>query len=99
MPSINPDTPLSISISQENYFEIKSILITYYLDIPETSPQERLVILNFLELMSLSWDRDIMSPYFIALQAEATKDEDDEPVEMLPTTRELKEMSSQVEAN
>ena len=55
MPSINPDTPLSISISQENYF--------------------------------------------IALQAEATKDEDDEPVEMFLTTRELKEMSSQVEAN
>jgi len=99
MPSINPDTPLSISISQENYFEIKSILKTYYLDIPEISPQERLVILNFLELMSLSFDRDVMSPHFIALQAEATKDEDDEPVEMLPTTRELKEMSSQVEAN
>ena len=99
MPSINPDTPLSISISQQNYYEIKSILKTYYLDIPETSPQERLVIFNFLELMSLSFDRDIMSPYFLALQAEATKDEDDEPVEMLPTTRELKEMSSQVEAN
>ena len=27
------------------------------------------------------------------------EDEDDEPVEMFPTTRELKEMSSQVEAN
>ena len=99
MPSINPDTPLSISISQQNYYEIKSILKTYYLDIPEISPQERLVIFNFLEQMSLAFDRDIMSPYFLALQAEATKDEDDEPVEMLPTTRELKEMSSQVEAN
>ena len=75
MPSINPDTPLSISISQQNYYEIKSILKTYYLDIPETSPQERLVIFNFLELMSLSFDRDVAFPYFIAHQAEATKGE------------------------
>ena len=97
MPSINPDTPITISISQKNYLELKAVLSVFCFE--NWGSEESKVVFDFLDLMYLSFDRDVVSPCFIALQAEATKDEDDEPVEMLPTTRELKEVSSQVEAN